>query len=229
MRADRADRRARWKGALGLLAGATLLASCVLRNTTEPPHYFAPTFEGGATVGSSAGAATAESQAPVASEGAIPLRLQRVRSASYLGERMVWRSSEVELGIYEQRRWTEPPAELFEQALAARLFQSGALRRSESATAASLEVKLLAFDEVLAPQHVASIRVSVLLEDGQQGPLIDRELAASAPVSGSAGSDVARAMGSALDQITAEIADEVRTRLASAESAKPAGKSRRTH
>ena len=37
------------------------------------------------------------------------LRLRRLRAASYLRNRMVWRNG-VELGFYDLLRWTEPPA-----------------------------------------------------------------------------------------------------------------------
>ena len=87
--------------ARALLLGC-LASGCALLTKADPltPRYFSaePSSVGPVTSGS----VTADSSAP-----ARELKLGRVTSASYLGERLVFRDSAYELGFYEARRWTE--------------------------------------------------------------------------------------------------------------------------
>src|SRR5213080_5218233 len=94
-----------------LLVGLVALAGCLLR-TADPPRFFRP---GSVTLDA------AEDEAAPPAPGAIAIRLRGVRSEPFLRERIVWRVSEVEYGLYEQRRWIDLPAHYVERALRMRL------------------------------------------------------------------------------------------------------------
>jgi hypothetical protein len=68
-----------------------------------------------------AGAAEAQVPKPV-------VRLGRVRSASYLRERIAHRESVCEIGFYDDRHWTERPEFHVRRELARKMFQERGLR-----------------------------------------------------------------------------------------------------
>ena len=105
-----------------LLAGLVVLGGCLLR-TSDSPRFFRP--------GSAAIDATAEDEAAPPAPGAIAIRLRGVRSEPFLRERIVWRVSEVEYGLYEQRRWIDLPAHYVERALRTRLRETPGLRLTD--------------------------------------------------------------------------------------------------
>jgi len=183
--------RAGWM-ALVLLAGG-----CVFRDAGEP-RFFRP-----------------ESTALDAAENASPkrpgtlLRLRAVRATPLLRERIVWRASSVEYGLYEQRRWTELPASFVERALQSALGATPGIQLTEAVGVATLRVEVLAFDEVRAPTHVAAVSLAVSLEDRERRPLLDRTFGAEEPIAGQAPAATATAMGKALDSVVAEVARAV--------------------
>ena len=183
--------RAGWM-ALVLLAGG-----CVFRDAGEP-RFFRP-----------------ESTALDAAESASPgrpgtlLRLRAVRATPLLRERIVWRASSVEYGLYEQRRWTELPASFVERALQSALGATPGIQLTEAVGVATLRVEVLAFDEVLAPAHVAAVSVAVLLSDREQRRLFDRTFSAEEPIRDDGTAATATAMGKALDVVVAEVAEAV--------------------
>ena len=115
----------------GLLVGLLVLGGCLLR-TPDPPRFFRP--------GSAALEAAAEDQADPPAAGGIAIRLRGVRSEPFLRERIVWRVSEVEYGLYEQRRWIDLPAHYVEQALGRRLRETPGLRLTNDPQAVALRV-----------------------------------------------------------------------------------------
>src|SRR5207237_208313 len=142
-----------------LLAGLVALGGCLLR-TPGSPRFFRP---GSATLD-----ATAEDEVdPTA--GRIAIRLRGVQSEPFLRERIVWRISEVEYGLYEQRRWIDLPAHYVERALRTRLRATPGLRLTNDLRAVALRVDVLAFDAVLAPVHAANVPLAVALEDPVRG------------------------------------------------------------
>ena len=185
--------RALLLGLLPLLLGAT---ACV--STPDPPRYFrplAPAAEG--------------APAPLSS---ARLTLARIEAAEHLGERIVWRRSEVELGFYDQERWTEPPARFLEVAIARELFARRGLRHAERG-APELQLRLLAMEEILLPQHKARVRVWVRLVDPLRESLLERWVEAEVPVAAEEAPALARAVGVALDTVVREIADAVSAAL----------------
>jgi uncharacterized lipoprotein YmbA len=126
-----------------------------------------------------------------------PVRLRPVHEESFLGERMVWRVSDVEYGRYEQRRWNELPAEYLARAMANALRSHPALALTDDVAAPALALDLLAFDEVVAEPRVARIRVRATLRRPEGDTLLDRQFVVEAPIAndGDTGSATARAMG----------------------------------
>ena len=132
-----------------------LAAGCVFRNAPEP-RFFRP--ESAALDGAA--------DAPSGRAG-IPLRLRPVQGTPLLRERIVWRASSVEYGLYEQRRWSELPASYVERALESALRATPGIRLTDEPGAAVLRVEVVAFDEVLAPARVAAVSLAVKLVDSR--------------------------------------------------------------
>jgi ABC-type uncharacterized transport system auxiliary subunit len=187
-----------------LLVGLLVLGGCILR-TPDPPRFFRPE--------SAALDADAEEQARPPAAGGIAIRLRGVRSEPFLRERIVWRVSEVEYGLYEQRRWIDLPAHYVERALGERLRETPGLRLTSDPQAVALHVDVLAFDEVLAPTHEANVALAVRLEDRARERLLMRTLGARAGIENDDPASMARAMGRALDAAVAQVADAVRLSL----------------
>jgi cholesterol transport system auxiliary component len=144
------------------LALCTLLAGCALASKSDPwtTRYFSPE------------AATGSEAAPAASDsGNLQLRLGRINAGKHLRERIAFRSSEHELGYYEDRRWTEQPDVYLRRALAAALFERRGIRRVVSGGSPTLEVELVAFEEIRGQQPRARLRAVVLLHDQRSGHL----------------------------------------------------------
>ena len=180
---------------------ALLAAGCLFRNARRA-----------ALLPSRVGALDGAAEAPPERAG-VPLRLRPVQGTPLLRERIVWRASSVEYGLYEQRRWSELPASYVERALESALRATPGIQLTDAPGAAALRVEVVAFDEVLAPAHVAAVSLAVTLIDTEQGRLLDRTFSAEAPIANEAPAATAVAMGKALDDAVAEVAGAVGERL----------------
>ncbi|MGE0709483.1 MAG: ABC-type transport auxiliary lipoprotein family protein [Planctomycetota bacterium] len=167
------------------------LAGCVSR--ADPPRYFRPPLP---------------ERAPAEKPLGRRLALARVEAASHLDVRIVWRRSDVELGFYDVERWTDPPASYLERAVSEELYARRGLRRVEG-EGPELQVKLLAFEEVLLPQHRARVEVWARLLDDRREARLERAFASELPVAAEEADAMARALGQALDQVVVALADAV--------------------
>jgi ABC-type uncharacterized transport system auxiliary subunit len=192
------------RGAARLLAGLVVLGGCLFRST-ESPRFFRP---GSVTLD-----ATPRGEEDPPAAGGSAIRLRAVRSEPFLRERIVWRVSKVEYGLYEQRRWIDLPAHYVERALDTRLRETPGLRMTNDPRAVALHVDVLAFDEVLAPSHLANVALAVALEDPGRGRLLERTFDVRVGVRDGQPASVAMAMGQALDDAVAQVADAVRLSL----------------
>lgn len=185
-------------GALRVLTAASLgclaLAGC---SSTEGPRFFSPPHEVPA-----AAAATS-----------VTLTLAPSVSGQHLGDRIMWRRSDVEVGFYDQERWTQPPSRYLDRALSDALFVAGGLRRSERGGTA-LAVELVSFEEVLLPGHEVRVELRALLVDAAGQALLERRFAATHEVASEDAEAMARAFGKALDAAVAELSREVLETLA---------------
>jgi cholesterol transport system auxiliary component len=194
---------------------ALLAAGCALTSKSEPmvPRYFSP--ERPADV-------DRPSVKPTASPPVAELRLGHVSSASHLEERLVYRDSDYELGYYQERRWTEAPEQYLKRRIARVLFEERGIHQVVGGAAATLELELVAFEEIRAPKHLARVQVIIRLHD-QRAVRWEETLTVDQPVPESRAGDAAgaavEALGVALHAVVDRIADRVVTELAAVAAA----------
>jgi len=186
-----------------LLLGAVVLSDCALLGKNDPlvPRYFTPEFDGDAP------------RAPVRSD--LQLRLGRVEGWSHVRERMAARNSARELFYYEDRRWTERPEIYLRRALSRTLFEERGLVASLSGRAVTLDVELIAFEEIEQP-HKARMQALLVLRDDRIG-LLEETITVEQPVGKTEQADQAGAVVDALSQAlqagVTRIADRVVAKL----------------
>ena len=191
------------------LVRTAVLAVCVggcLFRTAETPRFYRPAsvaLDGGDDASTNGHAATDAVHGEPAR-----VRLHTVHSAPFLRERMVWRASDVEYGLYEQRRWFELPSRYVRRALATTLEATPGLQLVDDVNAPRLDVEVLAFDEVVAPKHEASVVLAVTVRQGER-TMLDRTYAARVVIATDDGAGTAQAMGKALDEVTKTVAEGV--------------------
>jgi len=185
------------------IVGALLLAGCALLGKGEPLvwRYYSAEYEG----------------EPAGAPGAPgpELRLGAVQAWPHLRERMVVRRADRELAYLEDRRWTERPEVYLRRALARALFEDRGVVEVVSGRAATLEVELTAFEEVLEP-HLARLEARLSLRDDRLG-LLEETFTVEQPVARAPGADrlhpVVEAFSVALRTAVARMADRVVARL----------------
>jgi ABC-type uncharacterized transport system auxiliary subunit len=229
-----------------IVAGLTAALSqgCALLSKSEPfsPRYYsldeaspsptrsAPERAQDAASSSSPTASTAKvSLAPAAftsSTTARPrfseLRLGRVDAGAGLRERIMYRPSQHERGYYEDQRWTEKPQIYLERALARELFEARGLREVVSGPALTLDLELVALEEVRKPTPHARIQIAFRLFDGrvaraQQTLEIIRAIENAKPEKGASDEEketarsaaAVAALSAALREAVVQVADRV--------------------
>jgi len=183
-------------------------AGCLVRNAGEP-RFFRP--DSALLRESRAGdpPAARREEPGHRPQNAAVVRLRGVDGEPFLRERVVWRVSPLEYGFYEQRRWHDLPASYVERALYAAFRKSARVRLSDDLHVPSLRVTVTAFDEALAPTHVALVEATASLRDAHGQPQLERPFAAEVPIASDDPAAMARAMGGALDTVATQIADAV--------------------
>jgi len=186
------------------------VAGCALTSKSDPltPRYFSPD-ESRSRAPVAAVASTSERDAETQT---TELRLGRITAASYLGERIVFRDSNYELGYYEERRWTERPEAYLRRAVARALFEDRGLRRVVSGVGPALDIELSELAELRSPP-VVRVRATYVLYDErlvrrQATITIERPIPDATTPSKSAETS-ARAMADALGDAVNQIADRV--------------------
>lgn len=172
-----------------------LLPGCAFLGTSEGPSYFRPE-------------PTSNSRTRDQVLKNVPLRVRKLRASSYLGERIVWRSSSVEVGFYDSRRWIEPPGDVVERAVQEELFNGLGMVPS-AGTANALDLELCEFEEVRAPAHEAVIRLIFELTDERGRSLARQSINVRKPILRAEPAGVARAMGLALDELVETLSNDV--------------------
>jgi ABC-type uncharacterized transport system auxiliary subunit len=183
------------------LLGALLAAGCFGPQQPVEPRYFTPVVP-------------RESPDPAHTGSEGPLRVRRVRAASYLRDRMVWRNG-VEIGFYDLLRWTESPSRFAQEALEDELYERRGFQRTSSLTAANLKSSLDAFEELLVPAHEAAVALGVVLTDPKGQTLLDRSFEVRKPIAGNDPKDVADALGAALADAVSQVGAAVSESLGS--------------
>lgn len=170
----------------------------------KDPRYFAP---------AAPARHEAASARPDGASAPLKLRIGRVSSGEHLRQRIVYRASDVEVGEYEDLRWTEKPEEYVRRALLRSLFEERGLTQAVGGAVATVDVEVLSFEEVRAgSKRSARVEVSYAVRD-------DRVVVAAntvrieRPSSGDDMANVVEAMSSALDEASNEIASEIEKAL----------------
>jgi len=194
-----------------IFVAAALVAfasSCALLTKSEPvvPRYFSPEVAEGSPASTTSTASSLE------------VRLGRVGGGSYLKERIAFRSSDHEFGLYEDRRWTERPEVYVERALERALFEQRGIRRALSGSAPTLTAELIEFEEVTGSAPRVRLRLSYALHN-EQTVLREHTLALERPLA--QGLDISRtervaaALGDSLRDAANQIAEDVLASLRS--------------
>ncbi|HKE00434.1 MAG TPA: ABC-type transport auxiliary lipoprotein family protein [Planctomycetota bacterium] len=179
------------KKTLALAASLAATAACLSKSPVEPVRYFTPELP----------AAVPASEKTAPTQRATALWIRRVVASSHLDERMARRTSEVEIGFDDLRRWTEDPAVYVERALARELFDERGLVRSDAGRVPRLDVDVRAFEERTTPNRTASIAIAVSLLDAHGVALLDRTFSEQTSLSGDSPDALARAMGHSLAEV----------------------------
>jgi cholesterol transport system auxiliary component len=161
-------------------------AACALLGKSDPqtPRYFTPEYD---------------SDGPAASvRSDLQLRLGRVEGRSYLRERMAVRNSARELFYYEDRRWTERPEIYLRRALARAFFEERGMGESLSSRGVTVDVELLAFEEIEQP-HKARLQALLVLRDDRVG-LLEETITVEEPIARASEADQASALVDALSR-----------------------------
>jgi cholesterol transport system auxiliary component len=186
-----------------------MVGGCALTSKSDPmvPRYFSPDEARGR--GQIAASTTVEKESET--HGA-ELRMGRITASSHLGERIVYRDSNYELGYYEERRWTERPEAYLRRAVMRALFEDRGLRRVVSGVAPALDIELSELAELRSPPMVR-VRATYILYDER---LVRRQATLTVerpiPIATTASASVetaARAMADAFGDAVNQIADRV--------------------
>ena len=192
--------------AIGFSWLAFALSGCALFSKGEVsfPRYFTPDLpKAPSKVGSK--------------RSGVELRLGRVSAGSYIGEKIVYRESDYEIGFYDYRLWTEKPEVYLRRALTRVLFEEEGLMSVVTGAAPTLDVELVSFEEVKRPTHLALVRVAFSLHDDrvvfmQQTMAIERPIIVLAK--GGEADAVAEALGEALRKSVYDVTGRVLKDLA---------------
>lgn len=180
------------------------MAGCALlgKGDVHVARYFTPEYE--------------SSTQPRPAKNALRLRLGQVGAYSHLRERMVVRHSMQELVFSEDVRWTQSPEVYLRRALSRALFEERGVVQVMSGNAVTLEVELIAFEE-LAGQDEVRLQALIVLHDERQG-LMEETITVKVPVPEAAAEKRQRAVVEALSQAlhtaVTQTADRVVARLA---------------
>lgn len=207
---------------IGCVLCALSAASCALTSRSEPMRvrYFA-LDEGSSRVPASAQPAQLE------------LKLGRVEATDRIGAELAVRTSRHELEYREDQRWTEKPDEYLRRALERALFQEQGIGRAYSGLVPTLDVELIAFEEVSGSTPKARLRAAARLHDERRG-LCEETLTVERPIAAHARADhteqtvaaLSEALNGAVEQLAQRVvgclnqarANEARARAESGEA-----------
>jgi len=200
------------RAALAVLASLSA-GGCALTSKAdivEIRHFSPERVRPRLTSTDAAGAARAPS--PPAPNGAFDLRLGRVTSGPNLRERIAFRDAAYELGYYEELRWTERPETFVRRELGRALFEEHGLHRVVGGDVPTLEVEVIAFDDLRLPSgRAARVQLKVILFEGSGGVLyeetvtVDRPAISPRPKIEDVVAAMAEALDAAADQVTVKV------------------------
>lgn len=180
-----------------------LVTGCALTSRSTPMQirYFSP------LAASPTKPASAPLHASIAQISGEPprVRIGSIRPSDHLREDIARRMSPYELELYPTRRWTEAPETYVQRALAEALFEDRALAEAVSGAAVTLSVDVLAFEEVAGGGRV---QLGYRLAD-ERSVLASGVITVERQASEPGFVPIVAAIGKALDDATAQLADVV--------------------
>lgn len=186
-----------------------VLSGCALlgKSDTHVPRYFTPEYESAVV--------------SPAAKLSVRLHLGQIVALSHLRERMVSRSIGPEVIFSEEERWTEPPEVYLRRALARALFVEKGVVQVVSGPAPTLDVELIAFEQLEQPARVR-LQALVVLHDERIG-LLEETVTVERPVVLGPKADVplavVGALSLALQEGVTQISDKVLAKLSTLETA----------
>ncbi len=180
-----------------LVAATAMTPACALLSKSDPmtPRYFSPEP-----------VAAAEEQ-PVADSG-LELRFGRVSAGATIRDRIAYRDSTYEVGYYDERLWTDKPEAFVKRALAHALFDRRGVRQVVSGISATLEVDVVAFEEIREPAHVGRVELTYAIYDDRVARL-SRTIAVDRPIVSAKGDAAANAVVQALAEALSSAVDTI--------------------
>jgi ABC-type uncharacterized transport system auxiliary subunit len=153
------------------------------------------------------------------------LRLGRVNAASYIRDRIAFRESSVEVGYYDDLRWTEKPEAYVRRDLARSLFENEGVQEIVGGMGPTLDVDVDSFEELRGPKHAAVVQLSWQLRDDtvvllRRTVTIERALEES-PKDKPSQRALAIALSAALDEAVDAVVNAVVPKLAMTPAASP--------
>ena len=144
-----------------------------------------------------------------AAEPRAQLRLARIVPSAHLRYAIVHRDSEVEVAPYETLRWTEPPDAYVRRSLTHALFEARPIEQAVGGSAPTLEVELVAFEEVVrGTYHAGRVELGYQLHD-ERRVLARGTVVAERESRGAEIEPVVAAIGTAMTTATGDLADRV--------------------
>jgi cholesterol transport system auxiliary component len=182
---------------------AVVGAGCALTSKSDPVtlRYFTP---------DAVAAPTHVPVGPDADGRGLELRIGRVNAASNIKDRIAFRDESHEVGYYEELRWSEKPESYLRRAVGRALFEEHGMRELVGRSGATLEIELDAFEELLAPRHVARVEVTWLMRD-EQAVQLQRSFTVERPIESVAAPKRANALASAMAAALGEAVGSIAT------------------
>lgn len=152
---------------------------------------------------------------------ASPLRLGRVSASAHLRKYIVYKPSAVEVSIYEDRWWAEAPEEYLRRALVDALFVEDGLSQSLSGASPTLDVELLAFEEIVdGDKRKARVAIRFALHD-ENAVLLAETVTVDRPMGEDSAEQLTLQIASALEAATDDLAGRVVKKLATLPAPEP--------
>jgi cholesterol transport system auxiliary component len=184
------------------------LAGCSMFSRSKPVEvrYFSP--EPAARAARTPPATAPLTERPDARAQRASIRLGRVSPSEHLREEIVRRESPYEVDVYATRLWTESPDVYVRRALERALFERRGLDEAVRGATLTLHVEVTGFEETVEPRHAGRVQLHYRLEDDRR--VVDSGvITVERPAAGADFSAVVAAIGAALDEATARVADAV--------------------
>jgi len=186
---------------LSTVASSSLLG-CALTSKSDPTllRYYSMGSPLPRTRGSSAASASTK-------PAQARLRIGRVSAALYIRERMAFRESDLEIGYYDDFRWTERPESYVRRDLARALFEDEGVGETVGGGGLTLDVDLERFEEV-RQTRLGVVQLSWQLRD-ETVVLLRQTVHVQRPLAASENSSPHKALAAALSEALEEAIDQI--------------------